>query len=273
MFKRFGIVWLSFLLLILILTACTSKEQPAPQSSSNQPNASQPAPSQKVELMVSTAATLKDAMDELKPVFEKEHPNVTLSFNFGSSGNLAQQIVQGAPSDIFLSASTKYMDTVQGKNLIEKDTRVDFAKNEIVLIAKKDSSLTVSSFENIDPSKLTHFAIGDPKTVPAGAAAKETLQKLKLWNQLQSKLVMGSDVNQVVNYVETGNAELGVVVADPMISKKVKVLAEANPEWHQPIVYTGAVIANSTHKNDAKAFVAFLSSDNGKEILKKYGFK
>lgn len=258
MLKRGGIILLSFLMLILV--ACSSKGQPAP--------------SKKAELMVSAAASLKDAMDDMKISFESEHPNVTLSFNFGSSGKLAQQIEQGAPADIFLSASNKDMDAVQRKNLIIKDTRVDFAKNELVLITNHDSALHVPSFENIDVRKVNHLAIGEPKSVPAGRYTEETLQKLKLWDQLQSKFVMGSDVRQVLAYVESGNAELGVVYAsDALISKKVKVLAAAKPEWHKPIVYPGAVIANSPHTDDAKTFLTYLSSDKGKEILMKYGFK
>jgi molybdate transport system substrate-binding protein len=256
--KRGGIILLSFLM--LILPACSSNGQPAP--------------GKKVELMVSAAASLKDAMDDMKTSFESEHPNVTLSFNFGSSGKLAQQIEQGAPSDIFLSASNKDMDAVQRKNFIVKDTRVGFAKNELVLITNRDSVLNLPSFANIDPRKVNHLAIGEPKSVPAGSYAEETFQKLKLWDQLQSKFVMGSDVRQVLAYVESGNAELGVVYAsDALISKKVKVLAATKPEWHKPIVYPGAVIANSPHTDEAKAFLTYLSSDKGKGILKKYGFK
>ncbi|HJV45061.1 MAG TPA: molybdate ABC transporter substrate-binding protein [Bacillota bacterium] len=264
MLKRLGIVLLCFLMLIPL--ACSSKEQPTSQSSNNQSN--------KVELMISAAASLKDAMNEMKTAFEGEHPNVNLSFNFGSSGKLAQQIAQGAPADIFLSASKKDMDTLEGKSLIIKDTRVDFTKNELVLIANKNSELTISSFENMDLSKFNHLAIGEPKSVPAGNYAEETFQNLKLWDQLQNKLVMGSDVRQVLTYVESGNTELGVVyLSDALISNKVKVLATAKSEWHKPIVYPGAIVANSAHIEDAKAFISYLSSDQGKELLKKYGFK
>lgn len=271
MLKRLGIVLLFFLMLIPM--ACSSKEDSVSQTSNNQLNVSQPAPA-KEELMISAAASLKDAMDDMKTSFESEHSNIKLSFNFGSSGKLSQQIIQGAPADIFLSASKKDMDTIQGKNLIVNDTRVDFAKNELVLITNNNSMLNISSFENIDLNKVNHLAIGEPKSVPAGRYAEETFQKLKLWDHLQSKLVMGSDVRQVLTYVESGNAELGVVYSsDAFVSKKVKVLATAKPEWHKPIVYPGAVITNSTHMDEAKEFISFLSSDKGKEILKKYGFK
>jgi molybdate transport system substrate-binding protein len=272
MVKRWRI--LLFLFLMIIPAACSNKDQAITQLSANQQNASHPSPTEKVELMVSAAASLKDVMNDIKTSFESKHPTIMLTFNFGSSGKLAQQIEQGAPSDIFLSASKKDMDTVQGKDLVLNDTRTDFAKNELVLIANTDSTLNVSSFDNIPVNKIGHFAIGEPESVPAGRYTKETFQKLKLWEPLQSKLVMGSDVRQVLTYVESGNVELGVVYSsDALVSKKVRVLATAKQEWHKPIVYPGAVIANTTHADDAKVFITFLLSEKGQEILRKNGFK
>jgi molybdate transport system substrate-binding protein len=256
--KNWRLLLLSFLLLIPL--AC----------SSSSPNAK----AAKTEITISAAASLKDALDELKPAFEKQYPQTQLTFNFGSSGKLAQQIEQGAPVDVFLSASEKDMDTLQNKNLINKETRANFSKNELVLITAKDSPLNVSAFNQINPAKIGHFAIGETESVPVGRYAKQTLQKIDLWGPLQNKLVMGSDVRQVLAFVESGNAELGIVYAtDALISKKVKVLAEAKPDWHKPIVYPGAVIADTKHADEAKVFLTYLTSDAGQSILKKYGFK
>jgi molybdate transport system substrate-binding protein len=267
--------WLILLFLFLLIPmACSKKDEPTTKLTANQPSVSESFSTKKIELLVSAAASLKDVTNEIKASFESKHPNITLTFNYGSSGKLAQQIEQGAPSDIFLSASKKDMDMIQAKNLILNDTRKDFAKNELVLIANRDSSLNVSSFENIPTNKINHFAIGEPQSVPAGSYTKETFQKLKLWEKLQSKIVMGSDVRQVLTYVESGNAELGVVyTSDALVSKKVKVLATAKQKWHSPIIYPSAVIANSAHADDAKVFITFLLSEKAQEILRKNGFK
>src|SRR5690606_6455530 len=114
--------------------------------------------------MVSAAASLTDALTDMKTSFEKEHENITLTFNFGSSGKLVQQIEQGAPSDVFLSASSKDMNILDEGALLLEGTRIDFTANELVLITNKDESLTVESFEDIDPSAITHFAIGEPES-------------------------------------------------------------------------------------------------------------
>lgn len=254
-------VWLLVMsCLLFVLTGCSAGESDKL--------------AEKVEIMVSAAASLTDALTDLKFSFEKEHENSVVTFNFGSSGKLVQQIEQGAPSDVFLSASKRDMDKLEEGQLLLDGTRVNFTENELVLITNKDESLTMESFEDIDPSAIAHIAIGEPESVPVGRYTKEVLENIGLWEPLQDKMVLGSDVRQVLTHVEMGNADLGVVYAsDAKISDKVKVLATANAEWHGPIVYPGAVISETKHPEEAKAFLAFLTGDEGKEILKKYGFK
>lgn len=240
------------------------------------PQASEPAPAQtaQAKIMVSAAASLTDALNELKPGFEADNPGVTVTYSFGSSGKLAQQIGQGAPSDVFLSASAKDMDGLEEKQLIAKDTRQNFAKNELVLVTGTSSSVQLDSFEKLADPSLKHIAVGEPEAVPAGRYAKEVMEALKISDSLTGRLVYGSDVRQVLTFVESGNAEAGIVYAsDAAISKKVKVLATAKPEWHKPIVYPGAVVAASANADAAKAFLSYLTSDKGKAILQKYGFQ
>ncbi|MEK5068046.1 molybdate ABC transporter substrate-binding protein [Sporosarcina sp. FSL K6-1508] len=255
--------YLVLLCLLLISAGCSNGQQPISGESNDN-----------VELTISAAASLTDALVDLKPLFESENPTITLSFNPGGSGKLAQQIEQGAPSDVFLSASKKDMDKLQERNLILEDSRTDFAENELVLITNKEKPFNLSSFEEIDRAIIDHFAIGEPESVPVGRYTKQVLEKLGLGESLQSKLVLSSDVRQVLTHVEMGNADIGIVYAsDAMISDKVKVLAVANPEWHDQIVYPGAVIADTAHPEEAKAFIAFLTGKQGKEVLRKFGFK
>lgn len=249
------------LCLLFLLVSCSGQET----SESQAP---------KVELMVASAASLTDAMNELKAKFEEQNLNIKVSFHFGSSGKLAKQIEQGAPSDIFLSASKKDMDTLEGKNLVVKESRKDFAANKLVLITNQNSSLTISSFEDIPVDQIQHMAIGEPESVPVGRYAKEALVKIGLWKPLEAKLVLGSDARQVLTYVESGNADLGVVYAsDAAISNKVKVLAEAQSDWHQPIVYPAAIVEQTAHQKEAQAFMDFLFGQAGQAALKKYGFE
>ncbi|KQL49135.1 molybdenum ABC transporter substrate-binding protein [Brevibacillus choshinensis] len=261
----------------LLLTACSGSPT-TPQATQPAPAATAPATpaaqTEKAEIMVSAAASLTDALNELKTTFEADNPGITVTYNFGSSGKLAQQIGQGAPSDVFLSASAKDMNGLEEKQLITKDTRQDFTKNELVLITNASSSVAIDSFEKLTDPSLKHIAVGEPEAVPAGRYAKEVMDTLKIGDSLNGRLVYGSDVRQVLTFVESGNADVGIVYAsDAASSKNVKVLATAKSEWHKPIVYPGAVVTASTHADAAKSFLSYLTSDKGKAILQKYGFQ
>ncbi|MGE5703535.1 MAG: molybdate ABC transporter substrate-binding protein [Clostridia bacterium] len=228
---------------------------------------------QKAELTIAAAASLTDALNELKTSFQAEFPQYALSYSFGSSGKLATQIQQGAPADVFLSASKKDMDTLQGENLIVANSRIDFAANRLVLIAPQNTKLPVAGFDKINPQAISHLALGNPESVPAGRYGKEVLESVKLWDKLQSKIVFASDVRQVLTYVESGNADLGVVyTSDALSSDQIKILAIAEEKWHKPIVYPGAVVASSKAAAQASVFLDYLNSEKGRLILSKHGF-
>ncbi|MDW0109466.1 molybdate ABC transporter substrate-binding protein [Sporosarcina aquimarina] len=252
--------------LVVLLAGCSNHQKGTEGSGTD--------PTEKVELHISAAASLTDALDDFKKTFEKEHENIELTFMYGGSGKLATSIDNGAPADVFLSASKKDMDTLEDKGLLDAGTRTDFTKNALVLIANEDSDSAVTSFDEINPSAFDHFVIGEPDSVPAGRYTKEVLEHLKLWGPLQDKLVLASDVRQVLTQVELGNADYGVVYSsDAFISDKVKVLAESDSSWHEPIVYPGAVLKDSEHTEEAQVFFDALQGEQGQEALAKYGFK
>jgi molybdate transport system substrate-binding protein len=219
------------------------------------------------ELTVSAAASLQSAMKELTRVYQHLHPGTTVTMNFGGSGMLAQQIEQGAPADVFLSASPKPMDTLATKGLIRPDTRRDLLHNEVVLIG------TADSFAALAGQQVKLIALGDPNSVPAGDYGKQVLTSLGLWDAVQSKLVLAKDVRQVLSYVETGNADAGIVYAtDARESGKVRIAATAPPGSHTPVVYPVAVLTESRHQAEARAFVAFLASEEMRAIFVRHGF-
>ena len=255
------IYFLVLFCVVLLLTGCVPENSKADKE-------------KKTTLMISAAASLTDVLNELKSAFEDEHPSIELTFNFGGSGKLAQMIIQGAPSDVFLSASESDMERLQVENMILKETRVNFAENELALIVNKDQPVKISSFKDISSAGVDHLAIGEPESVPVGRYTKQVLEELDLWDSLQGSLVLGSDVRQVLTHVELGNSDAGIVYAsDVLRSEKVTIVAIADSDWHDPIMYPGAVVSDTSHPEEAKAFLAFLASDQGQELLHKYGFK
>lgn len=227
--------------------------------------------SKSVELNISAAASLQDAAKELQNLYNQEHPDVKILYNFGASGTLQHQIEEGAPTDLFISAGKKQMDALEEQNMLLENSRVNLLTNELVLITGKDSQLT--GFEGLTEDTIQKISIGVPETVPAGNYAKEALTNLGLWDTLQPKLVLAKDVRQVLTYVETGNVEAGLVYrSDAATSKAVKIVTTAPEDSHAPIVYPMAVIKQSAHSQEAQEFAAFLQSDKAAEIFEKYGF-
>jgi len=227
----------------------------------------------KVELTVSAAISLKDALDELKQIYTGENPNASIATNYGASGTLQLQIEQGAPVDVFLSAAPKQMDALETKGLLLEGTRRDLLRNEIVLIVPKDSTQHISSFQDLTRSDVKQVALGEPTAVPAGQYTKEVLTHLGIYEAVSSKAVLGKDVRQVLTYVETGNVDAGVVYAtDAQSSSKVRVVTQAPPGSHAPVIYPLAVIKSSKNPVAAKQFADFLASPAATAVFQKYGF-
>ncbi|MDZ8065514.1 MAG: molybdate ABC transporter substrate-binding protein [Nostoc sp. DedQUE08] len=223
-------------------------------------------------ILVSAAASLKEALEEIKPLYQQSKSNININYNFGASGALQQQIEQGAPADIFISAGKKQVDALEQKGLLLPGSRTNLANNRLVLIVPQDV-VGIYSFYNLTDSKIKKIAIGEPRSVPAGQYGEQVLKKLKIYDRLKSKLVFANNVRQVLAAVESGNAEAGLVYAtDAKISNKVKVVVTADDKFHSPIVYPVAIIKNSKNPSAAKEFVQFLSGGEAKTVLKKYGF-
>lgn len=226
-----------------------------------------------VELHVAAAASLTDAMKELAEVYKQEHPEVTLTFNFGSSGALQQAIENGGETDLFFSAAQKQMNALEKSDNLAEGTRKDLLGNSVVLVVPKDGGADLKSFEDLTHPELKHIAMGEPKGVPVGQYTEEILTKLNILDQVKERSVYGSDVRQVLAWVASGEADCGVVYAtDAAIDPNVKVAAKAPEGSHKPVIYPAAVIKSTKHLDEAKAFLDFTSSDKAKAVFEKYGF-
>jgi molybdate transport system substrate-binding protein len=223
-------------------------------------------------LLISAAASLKESLEEVKSLYRQTKPNVNVSYNFGASGALQQQIENGAPADIFISAAKKQMDALQSKGLIIADSRRNLLTNSLVLIVPRNSS-GITGFRQLTDSTVKKIAVGEPRSVPAGQYAEELFNNLGIFQQVKPKLVLGNNVRQVLSFVESGNADAGLVYAtDAKISQQVKQVAIAPANSHSPIVYPVAVLKSSKNGSAAREYVQFLSSNRAGAIFQKYGF-
>lgn len=259
----------SLVTLMMIFSAACSKSAPEPSADKTQE------PSKEVKsvtLTIAAAASLKDSMEEIKTAYVKEKSGVNITYNFGASGTLQQQIEQGADTDIFISAAAKQMDALKDKKLIIDDTRKNLVGNRLVLVVPKDSS-GVSDFKDLAGDKVKKVALGEPKSVPAGQYAEEVLKKLNILDAVKSKAVYAKDVKEVLTWVETGNVDAGVAYeTDAKASGKVQIAAVASEDSHKPILYPAAVISGSKNQDAAKDFLNYLYSEKAKPVFEKYGY-
>jgi molybdate transport system substrate-binding protein len=250
-------IMLSLIIFLVIGTACSNSK-----SKEN-----------RTELTISAAASMQKALTEIQKNYEQENPNVKLLFNYGASGALQQQIEQGAPVDVFLSASEGNFNEVLKKGLIDKEHHIALVSNELVLIQNKQSDHKLSRFVDLSDTKIKRIAIGTPESVPAGKYAKETLINQNLWLKLEEKLIFAKDVRQVLTYVESSNVDVGIVYkTDAIGSKKIEIVETADPKSHTPIIYPIGVVKVSKQKEEAINFYKYIQSDKAKEIFEEYGF-
>ncbi|RSK34363.1 molybdate ABC transporter substrate-binding protein [Bhargavaea beijingensis] len=220
-------------------------------------------------LRISAAASLTDVIGELEPVFSESHPDTELIINYGSSTKLRAQIEQGAPFDLFLSASSEDIGKAVQAGYIDEDTVVPFAENRLVLVS---ADRVDGSVGDVLRSADGNIAVGQPDSVPLGAYTKESLAAAGLWDPLDGRLVYGKDARQVLTYAESGNADFGVIYrSDAVISDKVNVVGEL-PPGGTPIVYPAGMAEQAENPDGARDFLQLLTGDQGRQIIADYGF-
>ena len=227
----------------------------------------------KAPITVFAAASLMNALQDLGDAFTKE-TSIPVRFSFAASSALARQIENGAPADIFFSADLEWMDYLQSRNLIQRDTRHDVLGNRLVLIAPSDSLVKLKIEPNFALAAALgkgRLATGDPDSVPVGRYAREALTTLGVWSSVEGHLVRADSVRSALAFVDRGEAQLGIVYeTDALIDKRVRVVDVFPASSHLPIKYPVAL----THaaKGGAAKFLAYIRGPAGELAFKANGF-
>jgi molybdate transport system substrate-binding protein len=254
--------WLA-LLALLGSAACARASQPAGDHS---PVGETPGD----EIVVAAAASLQFAFQGIAARFEQE-TGQHVRLVFGSSGQLTQQIENGAPYDLFAAANQEYIDRLLGQGLVLENSIELYARGRIVLAVNRQSGLEVRKLEDLLLPDVRHIAIANPEHAPYGLAAQQALQSAGLWEQLQDKVVLAENVRQALQFVQSGDAQAGLIA-----------LAEANvPEisWtlideslHVPLDQSLAVLASAKEPELARQFSAYINGTVGRPLMRQYGF-
>jgi molybdate transport system substrate-binding protein len=245
----------SCLFLLSSLAACAAP--PAESSSS-------------VEITVAAAADLQFAFTEIGVLFEQE-TGQKVRFVFGSTGLLAQQIMNGAPFDLFAAANISFVDTLVQEDRILPDTVAVYARGRIVLAVNRSANVSAASLEALLSDQITHVAIANPEHAPYGMAAREALEAAGIWKEVQPKIVYGENVRQALQFIQTGDAQVGIIALSIAQAPEISwtLLDEA---LHNPLDQALGVVSGSPHPEAARAFAAFINGPSGRPIMQRYGF-
>ncbi|MDR1619591.1 MAG: molybdate ABC transporter substrate-binding protein [Clostridiales bacterium] len=228
-----------------------------------------------VTILVAAAASLENSyVSSLIPMFTVQYPWITVEGTYDSSGKLQTQIEEGLAADVFMSAANKQMTALVDGGFIDPASVIKLLENEIVLIAPIDSDTAIASFEDVGQAET--IAVGDPESVPAGQYASEALTSLGVWDGIQDKISLGTNVTEVLNWVAEGSADIGFVYATDaaQIPDKVKILASAPAgSLATKVIYPVGILAASEKQDAAQLFVSFLQSSEAIAVFEAAGFK
>ena len=218
------------------------------------------------EIVVSAAASLKNCLEEILPEYEKLSGDKVL-LNLGGSGTLRTQIENGVPVDLFISADQKNVKILVDKDMAKKENTYDFLSNSLILVKSPYSKSNINSIEELNSD--IYLVIGNPDTAPVGNYTLTALKNLEILDKLnREKLVYAKDVSAVVQYVEIGEADFGVIYNSDRNRMKNPIVVEEFPEnSYDKVIYSVAILNNS---DDVKKLFEFLREN--KEVFKKYGF-
>lgn len=259
--KRFTYLLTFLLLSLIIFSGCMNPENTG--LSSDHLNHSP-------ELTVAAAADLKFAFTEIGKLFEKA-TNSKLIFSFGSTGQLTDQIENGAPFDVIAAANIEYVDRLRSKNMIIDDTQQIYGVGRIGLATLKTNPIEVQTLNDLLKPEIKKIAIANPEHAPYGIAARQALESAGLWEKVKEKLVYGKNISDTLILIETGNADAGIIALS--ISKNEKInFYLIDDTLHTPIKQAIAVVKGSKQEDLARSFINYVNSKEGRAIMKKYGF-
>ena len=222
------------------------------------------------ELLVAAAANLNDAFAELGPGFTSK-TGIRVVFSFGATAELAKQIENGAPFDVFAAADTEHVDALGNAGLLTPGTRALYARGRLVLWLPPGSTLRIERIEDITEKQFDRIAIAKPDVAPYGQAAVESLQKLGIWSQIEAKVVFAQNVTQAKQYAATGNAEAAFIPL-ALVKPGEGMYVEVKESLHRPINQALGVIKSSAKQDAARQFVNFVVSEEGQKLLTSKGY-
>jgi len=243
-----------FLAALVVIASCGKKEA---------------APSDSIK--VAAAADLAFAFKEVGAAFEKK-TGKKVTFTFGSTGQLAKQISEGAPYDVFAAANVSFADEVVKAGACDGDTKAMYARGRIVVWTKKGGVAAVAALSDLTDPRFVKIAIANPEHAPYGKAAKQALEAAGIWGTVKPKIVYGENIQQTLQFAQTGNAEAAIAALSLAMVSDEGTYFPIDDKLHEPIDQAIVVCKRGVNPAVARDFATFVNSEEGRAIMRKFGF-
>ena len=222
-------------------------------------------------IRVAAAADLTLAFEQLGKAFEQQ-TGKHVTFSFGSTGLLAQQVREGAPFDVFAAANVSFIDDVVSAGACDGATKTPYARGRIAIWTKRDRVAAPHAIRDLAERRFTRIAIANPAHAPYGQAAKEALQKAGLWAAVGPRLVLAENVRQTLQFAETGNVEAAIVALSLVVNDKNNDWLLVDESMHRPIDQALVVCAKGPSRAAAVSFAHFVGAPQGRKVMQSFGF-
>lgn len=249
-------------LLLLFLVVAGACATPTPTTTPSTPAAA--------DLQVAVAANLATAFPDLARAFQA-HSGIRVTPIVGSSGKLAQQIANGAPYDLFLSADEGFVDRLIAQGHVDPTSKRVYAFGRLALVVHRDTGLRVTTVAGLAAPEVRRIAIANPELAPYGRAARQALERAGIWPLVEDRIVMGETVRQALQFVQSGNADAGLVAYSVARVPEVEVYP-VREDLYNPIAQAAGIVTRSPHRAEAEQLLDFLTGPQGRAILTRYGY-
>jgi len=245
-----------FVLSLFFITGCTENNS---SISSN-------------EITIAAASDLLPAFSEIAELY-KEEQGVSITFSFGSTGQLADQIENGAPFDVFAAANVSFIDRLIQGNYVIEDSQQTYAFGRIGITSIKDENHHIESLEELTSENIRFVSIANPDHAPYGLAAKQALQTAEVWEKIEGKLVLGRNITDALTQIETGNVEVGIIAMSLYKAQQEDLsFTLLDEELHEPLEQSIGIVKGTDQEDASRQFINFILNGNGKKVMEKYGF-
>lgn len=254
---------LSCFISFAFMVGCSSSSEGTDQTSAST--------GEPIEITVAAASDLRLAFTQIGEQFEKETDS-KVTFSFGSTGQLADQIENGAPFDVFAAANIKFVDQLREKGKIIPDTQQLYALGRIGLATIKDSKYQVAEMNDLLNPEIKKISIANPDHAPYGLAAKQALESAGIWDNVKDKLVYGKNITDTLTLIETGNVDAGIIALS-LVKKDEMNFNLIDDQFHAPLKQAIGVVNGTKQEALARKFIDFVNGPKGSLIMERYGFR